>query len=590
MALRQKVERRYGSVEQFAGDLRRYLDGLPVIARPDTFRYRTGKFLRRHKTGVAAAALVLLSLGGGLGAALHQARIASAQQARAERHFQEVRRLANSLLFEIYDSIQNLPSATPARKLILDRAMQYLDGLYKESAGDSALQRELAWGYQRLAQVQGDPAQGNLGDTGAMIASMHKAAALWEAVAKDHPGSLIDQLNGAFGHRLIAALPDTESERRAEIERAMQITAGLLRSNGANPKIRSERAIEYSVLAGIQQSSGDLPGALDSLQKGAAIRLDMLKNSPSYPHVRQASAINAVEIGETLAQLGRRREGLRSNQSGIAMFQELAKDPAEGRARRELAVASVRQASILMMDGNWAFALAGFERGLKIVETMAKDDPQNSRLQLDAAEFRLGAGTALLMERHYAKAGEAISHAIRSLKASATAAAQASNLEVPKALASGYVWSAELLAATGRHGEAVGACRKAIAMLERVLAENVDAQDRCLLASCYLKLGERLAASGQSNEAREAFQKGRALIEPLVSKRPEHVPARYVLADVYFRLGELAKHDWPEGRPWLERSLEEWRHIPNAGRVSPLSFTCGSPGDVEREVAPASQR
>lgn len=146
MALRQKVERRYGSAEQFAGDLRRYLDGLPVIARPDTFRCRTGKFLRRHKTGVAAAALVLLSLGAGLGAAPHQARIASAHQARAERHFQEVRRLANSLLFEIYDSIQNLPSATPARKLILDRAMQYLDGLYKESAGDSALQRELAWG------------------------------------------------------------------------------------------------------------------------------------------------------------------------------------------------------------------------------------------------------------------------------------------------------------------------------------------------------------------------------------------------------------------------------------------------------------
>ena len=52
MALRKEPERRYGSVEQFANDLRRHLQGHPVTARPDTIRYRTGKFIRRHRTGV----------------------------------------------------------------------------------------------------------------------------------------------------------------------------------------------------------------------------------------------------------------------------------------------------------------------------------------------------------------------------------------------------------------------------------------------------------------------------------------------------------------------------------------------------------
>jgi serine/threonine-protein kinase len=58
MALRKEPERRYQSVEQFSEDIRRYLSGLPVIARKDTFRYRAGKFARRHKAGVAIVALL----------------------------------------------------------------------------------------------------------------------------------------------------------------------------------------------------------------------------------------------------------------------------------------------------------------------------------------------------------------------------------------------------------------------------------------------------------------------------------------------------------------------------------------------------
>jgi serine/threonine-protein kinase len=53
-ALRKEPERRYGSVEQLAEDIRRHLDGRPVGARPDTFAYRTSRFVRRHRTVVAA--------------------------------------------------------------------------------------------------------------------------------------------------------------------------------------------------------------------------------------------------------------------------------------------------------------------------------------------------------------------------------------------------------------------------------------------------------------------------------------------------------------------------------------------------------
>jgi serine/threonine-protein kinase len=77
MARREDPARRYASVAQFAEDAQRFLDGQPVRAQRDSFIYRTGKFVRRNKVGVAAVALVLLTLIGGIVATVWQARRAT---------------------------------------------------------------------------------------------------------------------------------------------------------------------------------------------------------------------------------------------------------------------------------------------------------------------------------------------------------------------------------------------------------------------------------------------------------------------------------------------------------------------------------
>jgi serine/threonine protein kinase/tetratricopeptide (TPR) repeat protein len=79
MAMRKEPARRYASVAQLSEDVRRHTDGLPVIARKDTFKYRASKFVRRNKAGVAAAALVLLILVGGIVAVAWQAKVAKEQ-------------------------------------------------------------------------------------------------------------------------------------------------------------------------------------------------------------------------------------------------------------------------------------------------------------------------------------------------------------------------------------------------------------------------------------------------------------------------------------------------------------------------------
>ncbi len=94
MALRKEPARRYASVDDLASDVARYLNGLPVSARPERIGYRVTKFIRRRKLETAATAIALLSLIGGTFAALRQARKAEAQSARAT----EVTRFLTTML------------------------------------------------------------------------------------------------------------------------------------------------------------------------------------------------------------------------------------------------------------------------------------------------------------------------------------------------------------------------------------------------------------------------------------------------------------------------------------------------------------
>jgi serine/threonine-protein kinase len=88
MALRKEPARRYLSVQQFAEDIDRAISDRPVRARPDTMRYRTAKFIRRHRFGVAGASLAVAALIAAVGIAAHEASLAERQlpagsQARA---------------------------------------------------------------------------------------------------------------------------------------------------------------------------------------------------------------------------------------------------------------------------------------------------------------------------------------------------------------------------------------------------------------------------------------------------------------------------------------------------------------------------
>ncbi|TVR30888.1 MAG: serine/threonine protein kinase [Balneolaceae bacterium] len=125
MAMWKDPTRRYASALSFADDLEAYLNGEPVDARTPTLRYRTRKFIARHRWAVAAAAVAFLSLTGGLAGTLWQAHIANQNAAHAELQAERAEQVAAFLaeMFEESDPTKAKDGSTTAREM-LDRGFE----------------------------------------------------------------------------------------------------------------------------------------------------------------------------------------------------------------------------------------------------------------------------------------------------------------------------------------------------------------------------------------------------------------------------------------------------------------------------------
>ena len=135
-SLRKEPERRYASVGQFSEDLRRHLEGQPVIARKDTLGYRASKFVARNRAAVAAGALVLLAIVGGLIAALWQAQIARQQRDVADHEKLTAQRI-NTFLQEM------LGAAAPEVKGVDVKVTDILGEASRHAKADAATQPDV---------------------------------------------------------------------------------------------------------------------------------------------------------------------------------------------------------------------------------------------------------------------------------------------------------------------------------------------------------------------------------------------------------------------------------------------------------------
>jgi serine/threonine protein kinase/Tfp pilus assembly protein PilF len=163
MAMRKEPKRRYASAQQMASDIERYLDGRPVIARRDTFAYRSSKFLRRHWLPVTAAAgLAVLLIAFAATAYVQSVRIAAErdraalQRERAERERSRAEEVSRFLvnLFKLSDPEENRGNQVTARELLDAGAKNLHAGLADQPATKAALLATVGAVYDSLGQYR----------------------------------------------------------------------------------------------------------------------------------------------------------------------------------------------------------------------------------------------------------------------------------------------------------------------------------------------------------------------------------------------------------------------------------------------------
>jgi tetratricopeptide (TPR) repeat protein len=443
-ALRKEPQRRYASVGQLSEDIRRHLEGLPVIARKDTVGYRTAKFVNRHRVSVAAAALVILSLVAGIVATGWEAH-------RANRRFNEVRRLANSLMFEIHDSVKDLQGSTPTRRLIVSRALEYLDSLAGEAGRDISLQRELATAYEKVGDIQGNPYSANLGDTNGALVSYRKATASREALSRRNSSSDLEMEMGR-SYRGLGDILEQKGDIAGTVQnyrRSLSIFEKLATALPTEFSVQDELARAYETLGdGLARNADSDAERLGYYQKALPIRQKLLAQKAGDRKLRRSVALTFLKVGATSDPI--KPDAVGNIKRSIAMLEGLSKeDPNNERARREVGYAYYQLGNTLLQARDFTAALESRRKAFTIRQEIADEDPKNVQARFDLA------------------------------------------------VAHGDL--AEALSATGNTSDALGHARQSLSLLQQMsAADPTNVVYERNLGLCYEKLGqvsERLGAN-----------------------------------------------------------------------------------------------
>ncbi len=188
---------RYSSVDALMDDLQRFREGYGVAAREGGPLYLVGKFVRRRRLVVAGVTAAIIGLSGALSLVGWQYVRAEHALTKADFRFQQVRTLAKSMMFDVYDKIDLVPGATRAKVELADAAQTYLDSLAADPSASRDLQIETANGLLRLSEIQGQPGFASLKDVDNSERNLQRAAELL-APFENEPDKDADLLR-AFG-------------------------------------------------------------------------------------------------------------------------------------------------------------------------------------------------------------------------------------------------------------------------------------------------------------------------------------------------------------------------------------------------------
>jgi non-specific serine/threonine protein kinase/serine/threonine-protein kinase len=583
-ALRKDPARRYPTVAQLADDLRRYLTGRAVMATPDSLGYRVRLFVRRHTLGVALFAAALVLTIAATVTIVTEARIAAENSRRAERRFDDVHALATSLVFELHDAIRDVPGSLAARRLLVERAIRYLDSLAQEAQGNVQLERELGSAFERLGTVQGKAFTNNLGDTEASQQSYAKAAALLLAVANSTAATRSDQIALLATLRRYAdslAITNHLSEAKTQAQRAIAIGEALQRTDPRDPALLVEIGSAYGTLAGIlgeNFGSGNLGKPDEALaldQKEVAVFQTLLSIDPRNPDYQARALVASVDLGDAMLFGGQVREAETYFEQTVGPFRSLAATRGQAIDREHLAAIDDRLAMFEMWAGDCGRALQYSEEALTVARQGSDADTKDNYAKLSLANELANTTGALACLHRTAEARRRIDEALTIIRS--VAAADQNN-----ALVRGN--EAAIIETAGSVDEQAGELQSALSRYERAgeimavqhAADPSNAGSKLQLAMELLYSADMHAALRDVAGAAKLYQQVIADLNDGASGPPGE-SARYAIAGAYAGLGVLATASATRSADedschWFALAKQTWSGIREPGHQSPDGY------------------
>jgi eukaryotic-like serine/threonine-protein kinase len=549
-ALEKDPARRYGSVEQLLADLRRHRAGLPVEAHSAGLRYRTGKFVRRHRGAVGAAALFVLLLTGFAAAMTLQQRETARERDRAEQERDKAEEVAAFLesLFAASD-----PFLPEAERLDTLRVRDFL------ARGAARVQQEL--GEQPLVQARMLDVVGRVYRAQGLFA---EARALLEDALEKRLRLLGEQHPEVAESRtsLALLLADLEEFDRAQqlLEQALAInlrsfgerhpsTAMSLNDLGVLLRLRGRYAEavqpQRQALAILQLLPGDQRQRLATVTASLASTLEFQGDYAAA----EALMLSSLELRRELYGEESLHVAVGLNELSLVLQRQGRYDDAEARIRESLAIVEQglgeehryvaeilnRLASVLGWKKEYADAELHYRRSLALRRKLYGERHNQVAIALN------NLGTLLSDRGAHVEAvalnREALAITVETLGRD--------HAEVP--IATGSLASA--LEAQGECAQAEGLFREALAGLRRTLPTNhvrIPMLQR-RLGSCLARLGRPAEAEAELLESYHVLHSSRGGDDSYTRDALDRLVAFYVASGRPQQAAELvARHGGPE--------------------------------------------
>jgi serine/threonine protein kinase len=538
-ALRKEPERRYSSVEKLREDIRRHLEGLPVTASRDTWKYRASKFVHRNRIGVVAAVVILLTLFAGLAATLYQTNVARRERAKAEQRFNDVRQLANSFMFEINDQLVKSP--IKARELLVQRAVEYLDKLASEAANDIELQSELATAYEKIGDVQTELFKPNLGKTSDALVSHQKALQLREKLFSAEPNAPrgIDVANSYLRVGDIFMMIGQIAETRENYQRAIQILESLIASDSTNFAVRRKLGSGYGRLGQAILRSGSLNEALANYEKSLKIFQNLQAENPDNLDVERSVGIVFSFIAFVKMETGKTEEAVEYYGKWLETEKKfVAADKNNVVSRGGLASAHTWFGIILTEQGKQQEAIAHLTEGVRIQEEIFEADKENFGERMSLADGYLEFGKILAK---YNQTNEAIKMLEKSVEHyQAILETDRESLWTKQRVAASQRYLAGAFLQKGNFQTARRLSEESLTAYRELIAADANNSEWQLdLALCYLQTGEFYLKMTDKTNALANFEKSLPIFEKLAANSPENIKRQRDLETIKSHLAQL---------------------------------------------------